>query len=67
MKKYLEYAVLRVRPQLRKKMQIVTKTGIVLKGKDGNKTIRYESSKKEIEKEIESSLRNLEQIISICF
>ncbi|MGO5444747.1 aldo/keto reductase [Faecalimonas sp. LCP19S3_D12] len=52
-------AVLRVRPQLRKKMQIVTKTGIVLKGKDGNKTIRYESSKKEIQKEIESSLRNL--------
>ena len=52
-------AVLRKNPALRKKMQIVTKTGIVLPGKNGNKTIYYESSKEEIKKEIEASLLNL--------
>lgn len=52
-------AVLRAQPQLREKMQLITKTGIVLKGKDGSKTIRYESSKKEIQKEIDASLQNL--------
>lgn len=52
-------AVLRAKPELRNKMQIVTKTGIVLPGKNGNKTIYYESTKAEIEKELEESLQNL--------
>ena len=56
--KYLEMHGVGVRPQLRKDASILVNE-IVLKGKDGNKTIRYESSKKEIQKEIESSLRNL--------
>lgn len=52
-------AVLRKRPELRNKMQIVTKTGIVLKGKNDNKTIYYDSSRKEIFKEMDASLENL--------
>ena len=52
-------AVLRKRPELRKDMQIVTKTGIVLPGKNGNKTIYYESSREEIFREMEASLENL--------
>lgn len=52
-------AVLRKKPELRKKIQIVTKTGIVLPKKNGNKTIYYESSKQEIKKEMEASLANL--------
>lgn len=51
--------VIRKNPALRQKMQIVTKTGIVLPGKNGNKTIYYESSKKEIMREMEASLQNL--------
>lgn len=52
-------AILRKRPELRKDMQIVTKTGIVLPGKNGNKTIYYESSREEIFREMEASLENL--------
>lgn len=51
--------VLRKNPSLRQKMQLVTKTGIVLPGKNGNKTIYYESSKAEIKTEMEASLQNL--------
>ncbi len=51
-------AVLRKRPELREKMQLVTKTGIVLSGKYGNKTIYYNSSKEEILREMDNSLRN---------
>ena len=39
-------------------MQLVTKTGIVLSGKYGNKTIYYNSSKEEILREMDNSLRN---------
>ena len=52
-------AVLRKRPELRHKMQIVTKTGIVLPGRNNNKTIYYESTKKEIRKEMDESLQKL--------
>lgn len=51
--------VIRKNPVLRDKMQLVTKTGIVLPGKNGNKTIYYDSSKAEIKKEMEASLQNL--------
>ena len=52
-------AVLRKEPQLRKKMKLVTKAGIVLPGVEGNKAIYYKSTKKEILKEIEESLEKL--------
>lgn len=52
-------AVLRKKPELRRKMQIITKAGIVLPGVDNNKTILYNSSKQEIKKETENSLRRL--------
>ena len=52
-------AVLKKHPGLRGKMQLVTKTGIVLSGKNGNRTIYYESTKKEIIKEMDESLQNL--------
>lgn len=52
-------AVLKKKPELRGRMQLVTKTGIVLPGKNGNKTIYYESSKGEIIKEMEESLQKL--------
>lgn len=51
--------VIRKNPALRDKIQLVTKTGIVLPGKNGNKTIYYDSSKAEIKKEMEASLQNL--------
>lgn len=52
-------AVLRKSPKLREKMQIVTKTGIVLPGKNGNKCLHYNSTKEEIDRELEASLKNL--------
>lgn len=51
--------VLRKKPKLREKMQLITKTGIVLPGKEGNKTIYYKSTKDEIIKEMNESLENL--------
>lgn len=52
-------AVLRKRPELRSKMEIITKTGIVLPGREGNKTIYYKSTKEEILKEMDESLEKL--------
>lgn len=52
-------AVLRKKPELRKKMQIVTKTGIVLPGVEGNKAIYYKSTKEQILKEMDESLQRL--------
>lgn len=51
--------VLRKRPDLREKMQLITKAGIVLKGREGNKTIYYKSTKEEILKEMDESLEKL--------
>lgn len=52
-------SVLRKNPSLRNKMQIVTKAGIVLPGKNGNKNIYYDSRREEIIKEAEESLQKL--------
>ena len=52
-------AVLRKNPSLRNKMQIVTKAGIVLPGRYGNKNIYYDSRREEIIKETEESLERL--------
>ncbi len=52
-------SVLRKKPEMRTKMQLVTKTGIVLAGKNGNQTIYYESTGNEIRKEMDASLKNL--------
>lgn len=52
-------SVLRKRPELRGKMQLITKAGIVLKGREGNQTIYYKSTKEEILKEMEESLERL--------
>lgn len=52
-------AVLRKKPELRNKMQIVTKAGIVLPGRNGNKNIYYDSRREEIIKETEESLQRL--------
>ncbi|MDD3174216.1 MAG: aldo/keto reductase [Herbinix sp.] len=51
--------VLRKKPELRNKMKLVTKTGIVLPGVEGNKRIYYKSTKEEISKEMDKSLSNL--------
>lgn len=51
--------VLKKKPELRKKMKLVTKTGIVLPGVEGNKRIYYKSTKEEIIKEMDKSLENL--------
>ena len=40
-------------------MEIITKTGIVLPGREGNKTIYYKSTKEEILKEMDESLEKL--------
>lgn len=52
-------AVLRKRPELREKMQLITKAGIVCPGKNENKTIYYNSTKEEILKEMDESLEKL--------
>ena len=52
-------AVLRKRPELRDKMQMITKAGIVCPGHYGNKTIYYNSTKEEILKEMDESLEKL--------
>jgi predicted oxidoreductase len=52
-------AVLRKRPELRDKMQLITKAGIVCPGHYGNKTIYYKSTKEEILKEMDESLEKL--------
>lgn len=51
--------VLRKCPDLRDKMQLITKAGIVLKGREGNQTIYYKSTKEEILKEMDESLEKL--------
>lgn len=52
-------AVLKPHPELREKMRIITKAGIVLPGVNGNKTIYYDSSKEEILREVDQSLAKL--------
>lgn len=52
-------AVLRKRPELRKKMQLITKAGIICPGREGNRTIYYNSTKAEILKEMDESLQKL--------
>lgn len=52
-------AVLKKKPGLRRGMELVTKTGIVLPGRNGNRTIYYESTRREIIKELEESLEKL--------
>ena len=52
-------AVLRKNPGLRKKMQLITKAGIVCPGKNGNRTFYYNSTKEEILKEMDESLTKL--------
>lgn len=52
-------AVLRKRPELREKMQLITKAGIVCAGHYGNKTIYYNSTREEILKEMDESLEKL--------
>lgn len=44
-------------------MQLITKAGIVCPGHYGNKTIYYKSTKEEILKEMDESLKNWEQIM----
>ena len=46
-------------PELRNKMQLITKAGIVCPGHYGNKTIYYNSTKEEILKEMDESLEKL--------
>ena len=52
-------AVLRKRPELRQKMQLITKAGIVCPGHYGNKTIYYDSTREEILREMDESLEKL--------
>ena len=52
-------AVLRKRPELREKMQVITKAGIVCPGHYGNKTIYYNSTREEILREMDESLEKL--------
>lgn len=52
-------AVLRKKPELRKKMELITKAGIVCPGHYGNNTIYYNSTKEEILKEMDESLEKL--------
>lgn len=52
-------AVLRKRPELREKMQLITKVGIVCPGHYGNKTIYYNSTREEILREMDESLEKL--------
>lgn len=52
-------AVLRTRPELREKMQLITKAGIVCPGHYGNKTIYYNSTREEILREMDESLEKL--------
>lgn len=52
-------AVLRKKPELREKMELITKAGIVCPGHYGNKTIYYNSTKEEIMKEMDESLEKL--------
>lgn len=51
--------VLRKEPDLRKKMQIVTKAGIILPGQKGNQHIYYDSTKENLLAEIDASLMRL--------
>lgn len=52
-------SVLAKKPELRKKMKLVTKTGIIAPHRKGNETIYYESTAEEFRKELEDSLQNL--------
>lgn len=52
-------AVLRKKTELREKMELITKAGIVCPGHYGNKTIYYNSTKEEILKEMDESLEKL--------
>lgn len=52
-------AVLRKEPALRSRMQLVTKTGIVVPGREGNRTIYYKATREAILKEMDASLQKL--------
>lgn len=52
-------AVLKNNPGLRKKMKLITKSGIVLPGVEQNKSIYYKSTKANIIKEVNESLLKL--------
>ena len=51
--------VLKKEPELRTKMKIVTKAGIILPGQKGNRHIYYDSTEKNILEEMDASLRRL--------
>lgn len=52
-------AIIRPNPAMRKKIKIITKTGITLPGWHGNKRIFYDSHKETITSEVEGSLKRL--------
>ena len=51
--------VLRKEPELRSKIKIVTKAGIILPGQKGNKHIFYDSTKSNLLAEMDASLNRL--------
>lgn len=51
-------AVIRRNKKLRTQLKLITKTGIILPGKQGNETIYYQATKEQITKECETSLNN---------
>ena len=51
--------VVKANPDLRKRMRLITKTGIVLPGVKSNGTIYYDTSSNHIISEVEKSLNNL--------
>jgi len=53
-------AVLAKKPGLRQQMQIITKTGIVLPGREGNSSLYYDTSMQHILKQVDHSLSNLQ-------
>ncbi|HNW87099.1 MAG TPA: aldo/keto reductase [Candidatus Limiplasma sp.] len=57
--KYFGDAVLRKEPQLRAKMKLITKAGIVLPNRLGNARIYYEASRQSILRDMDESLERL--------
>lgn len=51
--------VLKVEPSLRDKIKIVTKAGIILSGQRGNKHIYYDSTRENLLREMDASLKRL--------
>ncbi len=51
--------VLKVEPSLRDQIKIVTKAGIILPGQRGNRHIYYDSTKENLLKEMDASLKRL--------